>query len=51
MIEGEQFGKKGKVRNDRIIAIERENHIFASVKKIDDMGKIFCKELEEFFAN
>ena len=38
MIEGEQFGKKGKVRNDRIIAIERENHIFASVKKIDDMG-------------
>ncbi|HEY0747722.1 MAG TPA: inorganic diphosphatase [Steroidobacteraceae bacterium] len=51
VIEGEQLEKKEKVRNDRIIAIERENHSFASVKKIADMGKTFCKELEEFFVN
>jgi inorganic pyrophosphatase len=51
VIEGEQIEKKRKVRNDRIIAIERENHSFASVKTMEDMGKIFCKELEEFFVN
>ncbi len=52
VIEGEQIERKGKKnRNDRIIAIERENHSFASVKKIADMGKIFCRELEEFFVN
>ncbi|MDP9088229.1 MAG: inorganic diphosphatase [Pseudomonadota bacterium] len=51
VIEGEQLGKKGKVRNDRIIAIERQNRSFASVKKIADMGRLFCEELEEFFVN
>ncbi|MDP9064666.1 MAG: inorganic diphosphatase, partial [Pseudomonadota bacterium] len=51
VIEGEQIDKKEKVRNDRIIAIEQQNHSFASVEKIGDMGKIFCKELEEFFVN
>ncbi len=51
VIEGEQIDKKRHVRNDRIIAIERENHSFASVKRIDDLGKVFCKELAEFFIN
>jgi inorganic pyrophosphatase len=51
VIEGEQSGKKGPVRNDRVIAIERENHSFGFVKNIDDMGKVFIKEIEEFFVN
>jgi inorganic pyrophosphatase len=51
VIEGEQKDKKGKERNDRIIAVEKDAHSFADVKTIDDMGKKFEKELEEFFVN
>jgi len=51
VIEGEQGDKGEKVRNDRIIAIECANHSWADVKSIDDLGKKFLKELEEFFVN
>ena len=36
-IEGEQKDKKGKERNDRIIAVEKDAHSFADVKTIDHM--------------
>jgi inorganic pyrophosphatase len=49
IIEGEQ-GKK-KIRNDRIIAIEQDNHSYASIRHVDDLGKKFVRELEEFFVN
>jgi inorganic pyrophosphatase len=51
VIEGEQKDKKGKERNDRIIAVEKDAHTFTDVKTIDDMGKKFEQELEEFFVN
>jgi len=51
VIEGEQGDKKDKVRNDRIVAVERDAHSWADIKKIDDLGKEFCRELEEFFVN
>ncbi len=51
VIEGEQKGKKGKQRNDRILAVEKDAHSFADVKNIEDMGKQFQRELEEFFVN
>jgi inorganic pyrophosphatase len=51
VIEGEQGKKRDKERNDRIVAIEQANHSFASIKHIDDLGKQFVKELEEFFVN
>ncbi|MGA7626291.1 MAG: inorganic diphosphatase, partial [Candidatus Acidiferrales bacterium] len=51
IIEGEQGKKKNKQRNDRIIAIEQENHSYAHVRHIRDMGKKFVQELEEFFVN
>ena len=51
IIEGDE-GKKGKrVRNDRVVAIEQDNHSYARVKHIDDLGKKFVEELEEFFVN
>jgi inorganic pyrophosphatase len=51
VIEGEQ-GKKSKAeRNDRIVAIEQMNHSYAHVKHVDDLGKKFVKELEEFFVH
>jgi inorganic pyrophosphatase len=51
VIEGEQ-GKKNKAeRNDRIVAIEQMNHSYAHVKHVDDLGKKFVRELEEFFVH
>src|SRR5579863_5227004 len=51
VIEGEQGSKKKKERNDRIVAVEKDAHSFADIKKIGDLGKQFCRELEEFFVN
>lgn len=51
VIEGAQGNKKRTERNDRVVAIESENHSYAHVKRIDDLGKRFERELEEFFVN
>jgi inorganic pyrophosphatase len=51
VIEGEQGDKKRKVRNDRLIAVEKGAHSWADIRTISDLGKKFCEELEEFFVN
>jgi inorganic pyrophosphatase len=51
VIEGEQLDKKKRTRNDRVVAIENENHSYAKVKHVDELGKKFVKELEDFFVN
>jgi inorganic pyrophosphatase len=51
VIEGEQGDKKKKERNDRVVAVEKENHSWADIKVIDDLGKTFLRELEIFFEN
>src|SRR5215469_15761574 len=51
IIEGEQGKKKSKGRNDRIVAVEYDNHSWSDVKYIDDLGKQFREELEKFFVN
>jgi inorganic pyrophosphatase len=55
IIEGEQTnGKKNrnkKIRNDRLVAVEEDNHSWAAIKHIDDLGKSFVRELEDFFVN
>jgi inorganic pyrophosphatase len=51
VIEGEQGDRKDKERNDRIVAVEQDAHSWADIKTIDDLGKEFCRELEEFFVN
>jgi inorganic pyrophosphatase len=51
VIQGQQGDKKEKERNDRIIAVEKDAHSWADIKTIDDLGKKFCRELEEFFVN
>jgi inorganic pyrophosphatase len=51
IIEGEQGKKKERERNDRVVAVEQENHSYAHVKHIKDLGKKFVTELEEFFVN
>jgi inorganic pyrophosphatase len=49
IIEGVQ-GKKG-MRNDRVVAIQEDAHSFADIKKMNDLGKKFLQELEEFFVD
>jgi inorganic pyrophosphatase len=51
IIEGAQGKKKKKERNDRIVAVEQQNHSYAYVRHVDDLGKTFVRELEEFFVN
>jgi len=51
IIEGEQGKKKNCERNDRIVAVEEENHSYAHVKRIKDLGKEFVEELKAFFLN
>ena len=51
IIEGQQGKKKEKTRNDRVIAVENDNHSYAHVRHVQDLGKKFVKELEEFFVN
>ena len=53
VIEGEQGDKKDKdkERNDRIIAIEQDAHSWDDIQTVDDLGKQFALELEEFFVN
>jgi inorganic pyrophosphatase len=51
VIQGEQGKKKNKVRNDRIIAIERDAHRWAGIKTLGDLGRQFVQELEEFFVD
>jgi inorganic pyrophosphatase len=50
VIEGEEIDKKKKVRNDRIVAVEQDAHSWADIKTLDDLGKHFLRELEEFFV-
>lgn len=50
VIEGEQEDKK-KTRNDRLVAVDVANHQWAHIQHVDDLGKLFVRELEAFFVN
>jgi len=51
VIEGEQGNGKKTERNDRVVAVESANHQWEHIDHIDNLGKQFVKELEEFFVN
>jgi inorganic pyrophosphatase len=51
VIQGEQGDGKKKLRNDRIVAVEKDAHSWADIKVIDDLGKQFVAELEAFFVD
>ena len=51
VIEGEQDTGKKTERNDRVVAVEIANHQWEHIDHIDNLGKQFVKELEEFFVN
>jgi inorganic pyrophosphatase len=43
VIEGEEINGRKKIRNDRLVAVERANHSYAAVQHVDDLGKVFVK--------
>lgn len=51
VIEGEEGDKKNKERNDRIVAVQKDAHSWADIRTVEDLGKKFTEELEEFFVN
>jgi inorganic pyrophosphatase len=53
VIEGEQLdeGAKRPVRNDRLVAVEHENHIYAGARTITDLPEQLLHEVAEFFVN
>lgn len=51
VIEGEQVEGKRKTRNDRLLAVAEANHLYANIRRWQDLPTIFMKELEEFFVN
>jgi inorganic pyrophosphatase len=51
VIEGEQVDGKKRTRNDRLVAIADANHMYANIRKLNDLPKQFLRELEDFFVN
>ena len=51
VIEGEQVDGKKKIRNDRLVAVAEANHMYANVRKLEDLPRKWIKELEVFFVN
>jgi inorganic pyrophosphatase len=51
IIEGEQVKGKTKTRNDRLLAVAEANHLYANVRRLQDLPGRFIHELEEFFVN
>src|SRR5208337_2292575 len=51
VIEGEQVEGKKKTRNDRLLAVAEANHLYANIRRWQDLPTKFMKELEEFFVN
>ncbi len=51
IIEGEQGHRTAAERNDRIVCVEHGSHSYTHIRHIEDLGKAFEKELEDFFVN
>lgn len=51
VIEGEQLDGKKKIRNDRLVAVADANHMYANVRKLEDLPTKWLDELQIFFVN
>ncbi|WP_064742619.1 inorganic diphosphatase [Edaphobacter aggregans] len=51
VIEGEQIEGKKRIRNDRLLAVADATHLYANVRKPEDLPQRFLNELEAFFVN
>jgi inorganic pyrophosphatase len=51
IIEGEDGDKNDAECNDRIVCVENGNHSYTHVRHMDDLGRAFKKEFENFLVN
>ncbi len=51
VIEGEQTENGETKRNDRLLAVARENHAHSDLKNISDLNSHMIRELGDFFVN
>jgi inorganic pyrophosphatase len=51
VIQGEQVDGNKRTRNDRLVAIAEANHMYANIRKLNDLPEQFVHELEGFFVN
>ena len=51
VIEGEQRDGKKKIRNDRLVAVAEANHLYANIRKVEDLPKQWIDELQAFFVH
>src|ERR1700722_8205090 len=51
VIEGEQLDGKKKIRNDRLVAVAEANHMYANIRKLNDLPAKWIRELQDFFVN
>jgi inorganic pyrophosphatase len=51
VIEGEQLDGKKKIRNDRLVAVADANHMYANIRRLEDLPPKWIKELQVFFVN
>ena len=51
VIEGEQTEDGKTERNDRLLAVAKQNHTYFDLKDISDINPKLLKELGEFFVN
>jgi inorganic pyrophosphatase len=51
VIEGEQTENGKTERNDRLLAVAKQNHTYSDLKDISDINPKLLKELGEFFVN
>lgn len=51
VIEAEQSEDGEAVRNDRLIGVARTSHLFARIRKVEDLGPEFMRNLTQFWVN
>lgn len=51
VIEAEQVEDGKTIRNDRLVAVAKENHKYADLETLASVSKTLLKDLEEFFVN
>jgi inorganic pyrophosphatase len=51
VIEGEQLDGKKRVRNDRLVAVADANHMYANIRRLEDLPRKWIEEVQDFFVN
>ncbi len=51
VIEGEQLDGKNRIRNDRLVAVAEANHMYANIRRLNDLPGKWLQELQDFFVN